>query len=721
MKNPLTNKITSLLVSSIVLTVITIGSVLVWTSSENNRTAAINSQVMIEGGLQSLKNSLQRIAVDYSWWQDAVDNVRDDNAEWIYSNMGSGVTESGTMDLLVISQPSGKSKYGWIKGQKNNAPIANILSLAQIKMMHGRLKDAQIEDSVSEAQFAMVGDQLFLLTASYIRPSNVDDIDLDKLSINISGFLMDEDKIATLGSSYLADTLKMSQTIEPGNLHIALIGAGGVVLGNLTWTAPTPGTQSLRRSLLPVSAALGVFCIFGFLAAIGARKSADELARNEAEAFQISRTDSLTQLPNRLHLLEHLDQPAIRDAGEKGHLAVIFIDLDGFKYVNDTIGHAGGDELICQMAERLAGAIPKNAFLARVGGDEFNIIVSAKDIASVAKMTALNCLEEIKSDLSVHEKTFSMTASIGYALAEGVDVGCVEIVRRADVAMYEAKNTKAGDPVMYREDYESNTVKNKNIEEALRAALSNDEIRVNYQPIVNAKSGKMELVEALVRWNSKEFGPVSPMIFVPVAEEAGLIGILGNYVFRKVCEDMVKWPDLKVSINLSPVQLRDPRLVDTFLGIIEETGAVAKNIELELTEGVVVSHPKIAHEKLTKLKAVGFSISLDDFGTGFSSIGYLRQLPFDKLKIDRSFIMDVENSVESLNLMQAVAALGRAIDLFVVAEGVETAEQASLVRLAGCTQLQGYFYSKPLSLADLEQWHRAQMNMEGDSVDVRTA
>jgi len=676
---------------------------------------------MIEGGLQSMKNSLQRIAVDYSWWQDAVDNVRDDNADWIYSNMGSGVTESGTMDLLVIAQPSGDTKYGWIKGQDNNAPIAGILAPAQVKMMLALLKDAPIEDNFAEAQFTMVGDQLFLLTASFIRPDNVDGVDFDKLSINIAGFLMDEHKIETLGSSYLTDTLRVSQTIDPEKQHIALIDADGVVRGNLTWTAPTPGTESLRKSLLPVSAALGLFCLFGFMAAIGARKSADKLARNEAESVKSARTDSMTQLPNRLHLLEHLDEPAIRDACEKGHLAVIFLDLDGFKYVNDTVGHAGGDNMICQVAERLAEVIPKNAFLARIGGDEFIIILTAKDIASVAKMVALNCVEEIKSDLSVHQKTFCMSASVGYALAKDGDFSCEEVVRRADVAMYEAKNTKAGDPVMYREEYESNLVKNKNIEEALRAALSNGEIYVNYQPIVNATNGEMELVEALVRWNSKEFGPVSPMTFVRVAEEAGLIGILGNYVFRKVCEDMVKWPGLKVSINLSPVQLRDPRLVETFLGIIEDTGAVAKHIELELTEGVVVSHPKIAHEKLSKLKAVEFSISLDDFGTGFSSIGYLRQLPFDKLKIDRSFIMDVENSLESLNLMQAIAALGRAVDLVVVAEGVETAEQASLARLAGCNQIQGYFYSKPLSFSDLEQWYRSQINMGGDDFEMRTA
>ena len=199
---------------------------------------------------------------------------------------------------------------------------------------------------------------------------------------------------------------------------------------------------------------------------------------------------------------------------------------------------------------------------------------------------------------------------------------------------------------------------------------------------------------------------MSPESFIPVAEESGLINILGTYVFRRVCEDMLDRPDLKVSVNLSPVQLLDPMLTEDLLAIAQEIGIDIRRIELELTERIVVSHPELAREKRNALKSAGFGIVLDDFGTGFSSIGYLRQLPFDKLKIDRSFVMGIEQNVEALNLMESIASLGRALDLTVVAEGVETTEQANLAQLAGCNQIQGFLFSGPISIEDLSRWLR---------------
>lgn len=707
MNTKLTRRITVLLFGAVAATIFTISAVLVWMAGEFNQKSQNDSQVMIQGGLEAIDNTLRLVTVDYSWWQDAYDNIKEDNADWVRSNIGSGVVDSSALDLAVVAPPSGPAKYGWIKGQEVEGPQTDLLTPEQILRMRKLIDNTPTDKVVALTQFDMVGNQLVLLAAAHITSDDPSGLEFDTLATNIFGFIFDEERIAKLGETFLTDDLKLSTVIEPDKESIALRGPEGDVLGYLVWTAPAPGAELLQKTLLPLSAALISFAAIGFLIAFGANKFAEELGRKEAESYENARTDSMTLLPNRFHFVEALGRRSVRTANEKGEMGVIFLDVDGFKNVNDTIGHAGGDDLICQVAQRLEAIIPENAFLARVGGDEFNILLTGKDIASEANAVAQKCIEEIQKDFRVKGRIFRVSVSVGYAIADQGQTSCEEVVRRADVAMYQAKAQKTGEPVAYDKEYESNLFKNKQIDDALRSALNAGEVEVYYQPIVNAQSGKMEMVEALVHWDSKNLGPMSPAEFIPIAEESGLIGALGTYVFRKVCEDLVKNPEMIASINMSPVQLLDPLLVENLLAIIEQTGVDTARIELELTEGIVVSHPGLAREKLTALKGAGFSIVLDDFGTGFSSIGYLRQLPFDKLKIDRSFISGVETNVEALNLMKSIASLGRALDLTVVAEGVETAEQANLAHLAGCNQIQGFHFSGPMPIADLVKWeHR---------------
>jgi EAL domain-containing protein (putative c-di-GMP-specific phosphodiesterase class I) len=267
--------------------------------------------------------------------------------------------------------------------------------------------------------------------------------------------------------------------------------------------------------------------------------------------------------------------------------------------------------------------------------------------------------------------------------------------------MYRSKEQSARHPVAYVPAFESGVQKKKQIEEALRMGLENGELSVFYQPIVDASSHDMTGVEALLRWNSEQLGPVSPASFIPIAEESGLIVDIGKFVIKQACDDMAAWPGVKVNINVSPAQLRDPMFVENVIAIVELAGINPKRIEFELTEGIVVSHPELARQKLEELKTAGFTVALDDFGTGFSSIGYLRQLPFDKLKIDRSFVSDIGESDKANSLLQSLVTLGSALDLRVVAEGVETREQAKLIHLLGCDLLQGFFFSKPMPIAEL--------------------
>jgi diguanylate cyclase (GGDEF)-like protein len=704
MNTKLTRRITFLLFGAVAATIFTISAVIVWMAGEFNEKSANDSQVMIQGGLEAIHDTLKLVTVDYSWWQDAYDNIKADNVEWLISNIGSGVIDSSALDLAVVAPPTGPAKYGWLKTQETNEPQTGLLTQEQIDRMRDLIRDTPSDEVVARTQFDMVGDQVVLLASAHITSDDPSGLDFDTLSTNIFGFIFDEERISELGESFLTDDLKLSSVIEPDKQHIALRGVDDEILGYLVWTAPAPGAELLSKTLLPLSAALISFALIGFLVAYGANKFAEELGRKEAESYESARTDSMTQLPNRFHFVEALGRRSTRMANEKGEMAVIFLDIDGFKNVNDTIGHAGGDDLICQIAQRLETVLPEQVFLARVGGDEFNLLLCGREIASQVRTVAQECINEIQKDFRVKGRIFRMSVSVGYAISEGGHTSCEEVVRRADVAMYLAKSRNPGEPVAYDKEYESNLFKNKQIDDALRAAMNAGDVMVRYQPIVNAGTGKMEMAEALIHWDPKHLGPMSPAQYIPIAEESGLIVPLGLYVFQRVCEDLAEHPDLKVSVNLSPIQLLDPLLTDNLLTIVESTGVDTSRIELELTEGIVVSHPGLAREKLETLAAAGFGIVLDDFGTGFSSIGYLRQFPFNKLKIDRSFISGVETDVESLNLMKSIASLGRALDLTVVAEGVETSEQANLTHLAGCNQIQGFYFSRPVLIDALVKW-----------------
>ena len=276
-----------------------------------------------------------------------------------------------------------------------------------------------------------------------------------------------------------------------------------------------------------------------------------------------------------------------------------------------------------------------------------------------------------------------------------------EIVRRADIAMYHAKNAAEREAIVYHSTMETGALEKKQVETALRRAIEVGELKVFYQPVVRASDLTIVGLEALVRWTSKEFGTVSPALFIPVAEETGLIHDVGRIVIDRACQDMQNWPGLRMAINISPVQLREPNFADDLLAVVERYGLGPDQFELELTEGILVNNPTIAKRKLAHLKEAGFTLSLDDFGTGFSSIGYLRQFPFDVLKVDRSFVRDIGLNTTANALIQSLVSLGDAMNLSVIAEGIENEDQLKLLRLVQCEYVQGFLISRPVPADDI--------------------
>lgn len=705
MSKNITGRITLNLVASIVITVVTVSLTILWMAQRQNDQASQANHTMVIGGIEAMEQSIRTIANDYAWWDDAYDAYIRKDADWMYSNVGSSVQETQLTDLMAIISPEGELDYGWtpLDGDVSAEEIINPQIILELQEF---VEGMKVENLAARSTYIKAGDGIMMIAVSQIVPvSKADSVDQATLPIFVSGFVLSPERLSDLGTSFLIDDIRLvlPESGEDGQFAASskLLSISGEEIASLVWTPPTPGRAVLQRVLLPVGIALTLFILVALATAYRARKMAIALHDNEKEALIAARTDGLTGLMNRTGFTELIESSAYDDFADDGNLAVIYLDINGFKAVNDSIGHHGGDDLVKALAKRIKSTMPSGAVFARVGGDEFAAAIVGDNASESVKKTADLVIAGLDQPFTISGFEFHVAVSVGYAVASD-GVVPAEVVRRADLAMYQAKNGAEREAVAYHPTMETGALEKKQIETALRHGIEDGELEVFYQPIVRSSDLAISCLEALVRWNSKEFGNVSPANFIPVAEETGLIHDIGRFVVRRACEDMAKWPGLRLAINVSPVQLRDPNFIEDITKILDETGMSPGRFELELTEGILVDNPTIAKRKLKILKDLGFILSLDDFGTGFSSIGYLRQFPFDILKVDRSFIRDIGMNLNAGALVRSLVSLGDAMNLSVIAEGIENEDQLRLVRLVQCEYVQGFLISKPVSAADIE-------------------
>jgi diguanylate cyclase (GGDEF)-like protein len=376
---------------------------------------------------------------------------------------------------------------------------------------------------------------------------------------------------------------------------------------------------------------------------------------------------------------------------------VLFLDLDRFKYVNDTLGHLIGDELLKVVAERLHRCIRNADTVARLGGDEFAIICpGVRDTEEVAGLAERICTA-IKEPYDLGGMQAVVDVSIGISCAPHGACGSDELMKQADVALYRAKADGRGVARFFQPEMVSRIEAQRKLEADLRRGLVNGHFELFYQPVVNIADNRVVGLEALLRWHHPERGMISPAEFIPVAEETGLIVALGEWVLRQACADAAKWPnEIKIAVNLSPAQFRSKKLAQLVIKALAASGVAAPRLELEITEEILLGHNQENLAVLQQLRNLGIQIVMDDFGVGYSSLNYLRLFPFDRIKIDRSFVNDLSSGNNlSFAIVQAVTQLARALDVPSTAEGIETKEQLELVRAAGCTEFQGYLFSKP--------------------------
>ncbi|ERJ19794.1 Sensor diguanylate cyclase-phosphodiesterase PAS domain-containing protein [Salinisphaera shabanensis E1L3A] len=427
----------------------------------------------------------------------------------------------------------------------------------------------------------------------------------------------------------------------------------------------------------------------------------------EARIEYLAHYDTLTGLANRTLIEKRAELARIAVARDGRHLALLFLDLDGFKAVNDSLGHATGDELLRHVADRLRSAVSKTDIVARQGGDEFVILLDSISKPEDAAYVAARIQETLRVPLTLNDQTVFTTASIGISCYPDDSQDLTTLLRNADMAMYRAKRQGHGRYVFYRPEMDANAHWMLQLRNNLHRALDRDELHVYYQPFVDVDSGTVTGIEALLRWQNDELGMVSPVDFIPIAEETGLIIEIGQWVLRAACRELQRlhargYDHLRVAVNLSARQFRQTDLVAQIADVLAETGLASRYLELEITETVLMEQAGATLDTLHGLHELGVAVALDDFGTGYSSLSYLRRFPITYLKVDKSFVDGIPGEKGDLTITRTIVAMARSLGIRVTAEGVETAAQGKWLRHWNCEEAQGYLYSLPLAADDLE-------------------
>jgi len=432
-----------------------------------------------------------------------------------------------------------------------------------------------------------------------------------------------------------------------------------------------------------------------------------EKTRAQERIAWLARHDPLTETANRFHMREMLEQE-LKDLADGSWLAIHLIDLDRFKEVNDTLGHAAGDALLKAVAKRMRSTVRENDFVGRLGGDEFAVVQAGVIADEQVSSLAVRLLKVLNSPFRVLGHTVRVGASIGVVMAPEHGTDPDSLLKKADLALYRVKSGGRGTYALYSPEFEQAANARVGLEQDLRGALAAGELELHYQPIINVDTREVTSLEALMRWRHPKLGPVSPTNFIPIAEDTGLILELGEWALHRACQDAMSWPDnVKVTVNLSALQFAEGDPAAMTARALERTGLAASRLELEITETVLMRNEERTLEALGSLRRLGVRISLDDFGTAFASLSYLRKFAFDKIKIDRSFVQELCERADCVAIVNAVTGLARALEIGAVAEGIETAEQLEKVKLAGCKEVQGFYFCKPVPASEVRAALRA--------------
>jgi diguanylate cyclase (GGDEF)-like protein len=650
---------------------------------------------------QAMQNVRQRFDHDWIqrriglWLRNFFDHdfvfVADAHNKLVYALLGRNSVEPAWFNSIL---PDLAPTIDYVRGQSGDAPVGAI-----------RVSDSRrASDGIQGNSAALI--QRFLgrpavVAATLVAASDVPLLADERQSVPIvlSVKFIDEQVLTEIGERLQLHNLHMAlpDLVPPNYFTFELVDDRGHSLARFAWTPKRPGAQIVQSVIPFIAVALGGFAVLSGLIFGYMRRTAATIATGENRLRHLAMHDPLSGLPNRNYFGERLEA-AIADvrSGAVPAAAMLYIDLDHFKDVNDTLGHPIGDELIRNVTMRLRHTLRPEDLVARLGGDEFAVITPIATEEPNLQGLAQRIIQSLCAPYSIAGQNIVIGASIGIAMIHRHAQGdAADIMRYADMALYRAKNEGRYRACIYDAAMDADLSHRKLIEHDLRDALENGGLRLLYQPFVNASGEKLVGVEALARWTHPVRGEIPPSQFIPIAEHSGLIIELGNWVLRHACLDAKSWPGLTVAVNVSPLQFRRPDFVETVERVLSETEFDPSRLELELTESMLVGNVEMAEAAMHQLKGLGVRLALDDFGTGYSSLAYLRRFPFDKIKIDQTFVSNIERAPDAAAIVHSIISLGRGLGMKVTAEGVETPEQQLFLRAAGVHFMQGYRFGKP--------------------------
>ncbi|RYC13993.1 bifunctional diguanylate cyclase/phosphodiesterase [Ciceribacter ferrooxidans] len=645
-----------------------------------DRIDANRSVAAVQAAVSSIKKRLGATVRDNAVWDDAYAAVSSQEADaWIYDNWGSTSEDYPLYDGAIVLDATGAQVKAYLKGEEFDA--ASTFGSRFVRRAIAASRNRSPDPLVDVYPFS---GRVMTLATMAIQPFAEHPDNGEYKSLTFFKELT-PDYVATISEDFQIEGLALNPAPHPDQLNLALDGTSGHAIGYLNWPEQRPGSAVYEQVKPRLAMLIALFVLF---LVVVVAFSALELRKERAIAARAAHDashDYLTGLLNRVGLIGAIG------AAREGSSVVHLVDLDGFKAVNDTWGHAVGDELIRLVAGKLATIHPDVVAAARLGGDEFALIQQGPSSPAELGERIVRSLAE---PFDIDGRTVEVGASVGFA-AETTGLAELEIIRRADMALYRAKEDGRGQVVAFDEQLDREREDRAFAEKRLKTAIDEDEIQIVFQPLIAAADGEITGVEALARW-APPTGTVSPEVFIPLAEKSGLIETLTRKMLLGSIRAVSCWQSLELSVNVSPIQLCNPNFAGEVKKMLSEEGFDANRLILEVTEGVLISKPDRARRSIDALRAVGVRFAMDDFGTGHASIGTLRQFGFCKVKIDRSLMSSNNDEV-----LKATIHLASALDIPVTAEGIETEEQARTAREAGCQLLQGHLCGKPMTVEQL--------------------
>jgi diguanylate cyclase (GGDEF)-like protein len=641
-------------------------------------------------------------------WDDSVVNVKNTfNPAWIDVNLGVWMYEYFKHDRIYILDAKDRALYIMADGKQ--APTSGALLSPTIETLVGQLRDSVAAGGLDDyeagkaripraADFALHEQRPAIISVMPLVPhSHAVSQERGSEYLIVSVRYLDRSFLPELVESDLLPNVEFTFKPQEGMQSYPVNDQSGRTLGYFAWSPNLPG-KTLLSKVLPVMAA--------GIAAVGAAVLflLFTLRKTYRQLTHTAYHDELTGLPNRAAFNRHLEQALLGVKRRNEQVALIFLDLDRFKLVNDTLGHAAGDQLIRELAVRLRSTLQPDDNIARMGGDEFAIIRRLHPGQGSVDALCHEIMEQVSKPFELLGVQSCVGVSIGIAIASEEGTDRSELARKADIALYDAKNTGRNRYRLFSEELGQRLSNRQRLESDLRSALDTGSgLEVLYQPVYSASDRRITGVEALARWHHPTLGAVPPLTFVPLAEECGLISSLGDWVLRTACVAARDCDIRTLSVNVSAIQFRQPDFAQRVLAILEETDLPARRLEIEITESTLLDTSHMSEAGLKVLREAGVRVALDDFGTGYSSLSYLLNLDVDRIKIDKSFVQHIGETQSSLSIIQAIITMAGAVGVAVTAEGVETREQRDLLTLMGCDHLQGYLLSPPLTLRALSE------------------